>query len=232
MPGEEDPVQLGREIRFFLTTQMGNINHRKMEDLLTRFLKCWKPTWAYHEMIAKTLKNMRELHGTKEYNRLKLVDTCKHLLPPDGYVQCVGLMHQSEHTPRMREHAVEDTRIRMHKLLMSEVRNSTSNNSVKYQNCGELKSEAFLRYFNMSLSRNFKNPMGGNSEKPQSSSQNNKKREGGSKGSSQDTKKPKVSQPTNSGQNKKFSKSELHGLISELKKQGLTFPDKKGKSEN
>ena len=220
MPAEEDEKQLGREIRFFLTSQMGTISHRKMKDLLTRFRKCWKPTMCYHEMITFALKQMDDLEHTKEYTRYKLVDVCKYLLPPDGYVHCVNLLYQNQALARMKEHAVEHIRTKMHKNLGYDMRQS--NAQTKYYNCGDLPKDLYLRYFNNTVHARSQ-PEGGQPK-------NNKKPNSG--GDQQNHKKAKTDTPKGKGNGKTqkttgMSKNDFQGLIKELKNQGMHFENKK-----
>jgi len=226
MPADEDPRQLGREIRFLLTTQMGQINHRRMKDLLSRYKKCWKPTMCYYEMITTSLRHMVDLENTKEYTRYKLVDVCKFLLPPDGYVECVNLLHTNQNLPRMKEHAVDDIRVKMHKNLGYEMRNNNSNGT-KYRNCGEVDRSMYLRYFNNAVHGHVNITQEGNNSRP---NQNRKKQ--GNSSNDQPAKKPKTTDRP--GKNPKnaagLSKKDLAGLVKELKTQGLAFKGKEEKS--
>ena len=157
MPEKEDPVTIGREIRSLLTGQMGEVSHEKMMQLLKRFLRCWKQPTAYYQMISKSIKNLEEHASTKEYTRAKLVSLCKHLLPPDAYVQCITMLNNPPY--RMKEHAVADTRIKMHKALQAD--NRVKANNINYRNCGEIKPDQYLKYFNNAVISYPYNPSSG-----------------------------------------------------------------------
>jgi len=145
-PDKEDPITLGREFRYQMTNNLISLSHAKICGLLKRYQRTWDKDTAYYHMLQQVIENLERSKFQAGYTREDLIKKCKNLLVPEAYVLCQNNLALSKGDTRLREHAVEDTRQRMHKQMVFD--NQAGNKGHYNRNCGELPMNDFRSLFN------------------------------------------------------------------------------------